>query len=113
MASQADLLRLWREYHGKTLEEVALAVELAATARSIDRKSRSVPRTHASMSRWENGLVNIKEIGLELIANAYGMQADDLRRPPPKPGEPRRIAVEVDEDQAEMVDAFLKAVKAK
>lgn len=106
-------LRLWREAMGKTLEEAAHAVETLAKARGIARSSKKVPRTHASLSRWETGKVDVKELGLDLLAEAYGISPDQLRRPPPKADAPPRRRIEVDEGQADAVEAFLEALNRR
>lgn len=104
-------LRLWREARGLTLEEAADKVETLAIARGVPRESKKVPRTHASLSRWETGKVDVKEIGLELIALAYGVTKEQIRRPPPEAGSPPTRSVEVPEPQADAVAAFLEAMK--
>lgn len=65
------------------------------------------------MSRWESGKVDAKELGLELIAECYGAPVEMLRRPPPAPGAPPTRTIEIPEDQAAMVDAFLSAVRKR
>lgn len=113
MPSQAELLRLHREARGLTLERVAFTIEQLATLRGVPKDSKSVPRTHASLSRWENGRVQIKELGLQLYAEALGATVEELRKPPPPPNARPTRTIEVDEAHAEMVDAFLKAMNPR
>jgi transcriptional regulator with XRE-family HTH domain len=113
MPTQAELLRLHREARGLSLETVAFGMEQMAKMRGIKAGSKKIPRTHASLSRWETGKVEIKELGLELYAAVLGITVDQLRRPPPKPNEPRKRTVEVPEDQADLVSAFLEAMRRK
>lgn len=68
---------------GRSLEEVAFQVDALAKTLGIPRSGKKLPRTHASMSRWETGVSDVKEGGLRLIAMTYGVSVDDLRRPPP------------------------------
>lgn len=42
-----------------------------------------MPRTHASLSRWETGKVEQSLQGLRIIASIYGVATDDLLRAPP------------------------------
>jgi transcriptional regulator with XRE-family HTH domain len=113
MSAQGELLRQWRERVGLTLEQAADAVDVIALSRGIDKKGRRVPRTHASLSRWETGVVDTKELGLELIAAAYGVSVEDLRRPPPQEGARAVRQVEVPADHADMVAAFIEALERK
>ncbi len=111
MAEQGDILRQWRERIGWSLERAALEVELLANARGIPRNSKKVPRTHASLSRWETGNVEIKSLGLDLLARAYGVSVDALRNPPPEDDAQPTERLEVPADQVEMVKAFLAATR--
>jgi transcriptional regulator with XRE-family HTH domain len=114
MATEADqgaILRLWRESKGMSLEQAAFAVEAVARSRGIAAKSKKIPRTHASLSRWETGVVDVKDQGLELLAEVYGVAKEDLRKPPPAPGEPPKRTVEVPADQAAAVEAFLEVMR--
>lgn len=79
------------------MAEAADRIEQEAKKAGIGKKDRSVPRSHASLSRWETGNVLIKEVGLQLFARAYGVTPDDLRRPPRISDEPlpRSLAAEV------------------
>lgn len=113
MPTQAELIRLHREAKGLTLEQVAFNIEVIATSRGIPKKSKAVPRTHASLSRWESGNVQIKETGLEIIASALNMTVEEIRRPPPLPNSPPTRLIEIHEAEAGVVDAFLKAMRAK
>lgn len=105
------ILRQWRERNGLTLEAAATAVEILATTRGIPKSSKKVPRTHASLSRWENGHVEIKRLGLELLAAVYGTTPDAIQRPPPPEGSAPTTRVEVPAGQARAVEAFIEALK--
>lgn len=105
--TQGELLRLWRESQGLTLEALAFQVDLAAQARGIPRTGRQVPRTHASMSRWESDDSPAKPLGLEIIAEVYNVSVDALRRAPPPPGNQPSVAIIVPAEHADAVRAFL------
>jgi hypothetical protein len=94
---QGQLLRLWREYvgwkHGQvlTLEAAAVLIADEAERQGIPEGNRSVPRTHASLTRWELGNVQPKIAGLGIIAKAYGINPFDLMtKPPPRTSEGTR-----------------------
>lgn len=112
-SAAGDILRQWREDRQMSLEALAQAVELLANSRGIPKASKKVPRTHASMSRWETGVVDVKELGLSLIAEVYNVPTDFLRRPPPERGTPPKRRVEVREDQADAVEAFVEALERR
>lgn len=112
-STQAEILRQWRERKGMSLETAAFAVEQLAKLRHIDPASKKIPRTHASLSRWETGKVEVKELGLALLAAAYGITEDDIRRPPPAEHAPPTRAVEVREDEADLVQAFIEAMRQR
>lgn len=113
MAKQGDILRQWREKIGWSLEKAALEVELLARERGIPESSKKIPRTHASLSRWETGKVEIKSLGLELLSSAYGVPVEALRNPPPDNDAPHTERLEVPADQVEMVKAFLAATRRR
>lgn len=110
---QAEILRQWRERKGLSLETAAFAVEQLAKLRHIDPASKKIPRTHASLSRWETGRVEIKELGLELLAAAYGITPEQIRQPPPPENAPPTRSVEVREDEADLVQAFIDAMRQR
>ena len=82
-------LRAWREHTGNlsgerlTLKVVAELIADEADRQSIARTSRMVPRTHASLTRWELGNVQQTIDGLGIIAKVYGVSLIDLMRMPP------------------------------
>jgi transcriptional regulator with XRE-family HTH domain len=110
---QGELLRQWRERKGMSLEAAAFAVELLARTAGVDAKSKKIPRTHASLSRWETGKVEVKDLGLALLAEAYGVDPEDLRRPPPPENRPQVKRVDVPAEHEASVKAFLEALERK
>lgn len=105
-----EVLRLWRTRQGKSLEVVAFAVDQLAKLAGADPKGKKIPRTHASLSRWETGKSEVKEAGLRFLAEVYGVQPGDLRKPPPPEGSPPTRTIEVPSEQEPVVAAFLKAL---
>jgi transcriptional regulator with XRE-family HTH domain len=106
MMEQGERLRAWRAYVGEqrgrklTLEEAAELIAIEAERLGIGPTSRKVPRTHASLTRWELGNVSPTIEGLAVIAAAYHVNAFDLMtKDPPtlgiaarasrRPAEPR------------------------
>ncbi len=90
---QGALLRAWRNYVGEvrgrplTLKEAAALIAEEAERQGVRASARSLPRSHASLTRWELGNVEQSASGLGLIAKAYGVNAYDLmtRLPPQRP----------------------------
>jgi transcriptional regulator with XRE-family HTH domain len=82
-------LRAWRERVGQnagyklTLEAAALMVASEAERAGISSASRKVPRSHASLTRWERGNVSQSVEGLEIIAKVYGIRLRDISEMPP------------------------------
>lgn len=64
-----------------TLMGAATLIDAEAERQKIDPEGRSVPRTHASLIRWESGKVPVKLLGLAVIASAYGVDLDELTNP--------------------------------
>lgn len=110
---QADLIRLWREHLGLSLESVAFAIEALCRDRGISPKSRKYPRTHASLSRWETGQSDVKEAGLTVIAEAMGLTLKQIREPPPAHGAPPQRQVTVPAEDAPMVEAYAEGLRQK
>lgn len=89
---QGSALRSWREWagdrlgHKLTLEKAAELISGEAERQSISESSRSTPRTHASLTRWE--LANVKHTieGLKIIAKVYGISYAELTAGPPEAG---------------------------
>jgi transcriptional regulator with XRE-family HTH domain len=82
--AQGAALRAWRKLTGLSLERAAELIAIEAEKAGIGPKSRSVPRSHASLIRWETGQnKDYKLIGLDLIARVYGVATHDIMRMPP------------------------------
>lgn len=111
--SPGNILRLWRQSKGLTLEKAAEQIADHAREAGVPEKSKMVPRTYASLIRWEKDQVQMKQIGLDLIAAAYGVSSDELRKPPPLEDAPKTEQMEVPADQADAVRAFLEAMQRK
>ena len=86
---QGQLLRQWREHVGDlrgrplTLMEAAELIADECERQGVSEENRRVPRSHASLTRWELGNVDQKVEGLGIIAKAYGINAFDLMVGPP------------------------------
>lgn len=89
---QGKLLRAWRvevgERRGRylALEHAAQLITDEAERQGISKASRWLPRTHASLTRWELGNVKQSVEGLSVIAKAYGINPYDLMTTPPPGG---------------------------
>lgn len=83
-AEQGHRLRAWRQYVGErrghklTLVEAAAMIAAVAEKRGIAANARKLPRTHASLTRWELGDVQHSVEGLAVIAEAWDVNAFDL-----------------------------------
>lgn len=110
---QADLIRQWREHKGLSLETVAFGVELLCKTRGVPSKSRKYPRTHASLSRWETGQSDVKEVGLAVIAEAMGITIEQIRQPPPVVNAPPQQQVTVPAEDAALVEAYAEGLRQK
>ena len=70
------------ERRGRNFTLMAAAAEIAEeAARQGIGVSRMVPRTHASLTRWELGNVQPSLEGLRIIARTYGVSLSDLVSP--------------------------------
>jgi hypothetical protein len=115
---QGQLLRAWRVYVGDrrgrklSLEAAAQLIADEAEKLNIPFESRKVPRTHASLTRWELGNVEQKVEGLGIIAKAYGINAFDLMTGPP-PTLSKSVDRTADANEETEVTAFRAFLRAR
>lgn len=117
---QGAILKAWRKHAGEvrgqrwTQEALAGEIALRAEAKGIPADSRKVPGSHAAVNRWEKGKVDHSLLGLQLIADIYGVGVVDLMQPPPQGAErPAAETASFAAEEDELVTAFRDFVRSR
>ena len=111
MPTRGEILKAWRHRRGLTLEQAAADAVEEAARQGYARDNRTIPGTHASLSRWENDLTAPKLQGLGVLAKVYGAgDAMDLMQMPPPEDAPAKP--EAADDVLDRIDQLLRSRRA-
>lgn len=105
-----EKLRAWRKHAKLGIERAAELIAEEAHTQGVG-KSRFVPGTHPSLSRWETDKIQPKIMGLEVMAKVYGAKSYlDLFQFPPDTD--AAVGAPDVEDEVAAYRRFLQAQKA-
>jgi len=110
-------LREWREFRGKTLEQVAEAVEIIGATKNLGTKDDLVypdSMTYVTLSRIENGRMPYRQQLLEILAEIYQTEpASLIMRNPKEPDAVYSIWENIPIEQRQTALTMLQALAGK